>query len=103
MIKKCTICGKEFTNSYRKYCSDKCSKEGQRIKALNLFETKRKLDEKNGLKKTALRDTARAAREAGMSYGQYVALQNQSASFRREKKRLDKPTRTEERKEELSI
>lgn len=86
MIKKCPICGREFESSRRKYCSAPCSKEGQRIKALKLFETRQKLDEMNGLRKTALRDTARAAREAGMSYGQYVAMQSQTASFGREKR-----------------
>lgn len=85
MIKICPICGKSFKSSYRKYCSDECSKQGQKINQLNLHETRRKIQEKNGLRKNALRDTARAAREAGMSYGQYVAIQNQDASFRKGK------------------
>lgn len=86
MIKTCPICGKSFKSSYRKYCSDECSKQGQKINQLNLHETRRKIQEKNGLRKNAIRDTARAAREAGMSYGQYVALQSQTASFRKEKR-----------------
>lgn len=85
MIKTCPICGKSFKSSYRKYCSDECSKQGQKVNQFKLHETKRKIQEKNGLRKNALRDTAREAREAGMSYGQYVAIQNRDASFRKEK------------------
>ena len=55
------------------------------VNQFKLHETKRKIQEKNGLKKNTLQDIARAARESGMSYGQYVAMLSQEASARRSK------------------
>ncbi len=70
----CDLCGEKFI-SYRsniKYCSDACRKEA------NLINNRRNKEERKGEYKptqmtTTLDETIRQAREAGMSYGQYVA------------------------------
>lgn len=80
-IRTCPICGREFTDRTRKYCSPKCSKEGYRRRQANYSikryhtEKEKQLKESRGPRKESpLQEMARRAREAGMSYGQYVAL-----------------------------
>lgn len=81
-IKVCPVCGKEFTERTRKYCSPKCSKEGYRRRQLK-YSIDRYHEEKENRQKAAgrikkvspLEEAARKAREAGMTYGQYVALE----------------------------
>lgn len=57
--KKCTVCGKIFIKS-RTSVAEVCSKECK---------------EKKKNTKTGIDETNRSAREAGLSYGKYVALQ----------------------------
>lgn len=70
MQKKCKYCGKEFdaTKSKRLYCSDKCKKSRWREK-----DKKRKYGVHMENPNAAVVDIAVKAREAGMTYGQYVA------------------------------
>ena len=82
-ISVCQVCGKEFeiTGSRRKYCSKKCSEKGYRIdqnrrsKERNQREREKRQRTAGRTKKLSpLDEVARKAREAGMTYGQYVAL-----------------------------
>lgn len=81
-IRICPVCGKEFTDRTRKYCSPKCSKEGYRRKqakySIDRYHTEkeRRIEEAwEPRKESPLEEMARRAREAGMTYGQYVALE----------------------------
>lgn len=82
--KICPICGKEFTNGRRKYCSEECTKESNRRNTRKkdrerdekLKKRPKTMKKKKGKKLNALELTAKAAREAGMTYGQYVAQHN---------------------------
>lgn len=80
-VKICPVCGGKVTAKNRKYCSPKCSKEGYRRRQANYSikryhtEKEKQLKESRGPRKESqLQEMARRAREAGMSYGQYVAL-----------------------------
>lgn len=68
MLKKCKCCGIEFdsTKQNRRYCSDECKKKISR-------ERKRRKKEYVTKPNAAVIDIAVKAREAGMTYGQYVA------------------------------
>lgn len=81
-IRICPVCGKEFTDRTRKYCSPKCSKEGYRrrqadysIKRYHTEKESRQGEAGRTKKLSPLEEISRRAREAGMSYGQYVALE----------------------------
>lgn len=77
----CPICGREFVTERRRYCSESCSREA-RIE--NQKRANREMSRKPRMispaprekpcKENSLQELARKAREAGMSYGQYVAL-----------------------------
>lgn len=73
MIKKCEICGNEFSTRYsrQKCCSVTC---GNEAKKRNAKENARKKAEQ-AEKKHTLEEINRMARAAGMSYGKYVAMQ----------------------------
>lgn len=79
--KICPVCGKEFTEKNRKYCSHECSNEGYRRRQAKCSKEryhaeKERLKEAGKVKKESpLQEMARKAREAGMTYGQYVALE----------------------------
>jgi predicted nucleic acid-binding Zn ribbon protein len=76
--KVCMLCGTSFIayTPNAKYCSDKC----KHIMQLKYDEKNRQkyAEKKKEQKKkaNALADILKAAQEAGMSYGQYVALNN---------------------------
>lgn len=81
-IKVCPVCGKEFTDRTRKYCGPKCSKEGyQRRQAkysIDRYHTEKENHQRElsrTKKLSPLEEISRRARKAGMSYGQYVALE----------------------------
>ncbi len=81
-IRTCPVCGREFTDRTRKYCSPKCSKEGYRrrqakysIARYHTEKDKQIKEAKKPKKESPLERLAREAREAGMTYGQYVALE----------------------------
>lgn len=81
-IRICPVCGKEFIDRTRKYCSPKCSKEGYRRRQLKYSIDRYHEEKENQLRETKkpkeksqLERLAREAREAGMTYGQYVALE----------------------------
>lgn len=72
--KKCKLCGKPFltANLNTKYCSPDCKKEARKR-----MEHQRWEDEKGRRcrkKPSTLSETNRLAREAGMSYGKYIAM-----------------------------
>lgn len=81
-IRTCPICGREFVTERRRYCSESCSREarGKQQKTYNR-EMSRKPEQVStkprvkSKKENSLQELARKAREAGMSYGQYVALE----------------------------
>ena len=70
---KCVICGKAFIyNSGRKItCSDKCSAERNRISTVEYQRQQRRKKKKA---KSTLLEIQKKAREAGMSYGMYMAV-----------------------------
>lgn len=81
-IRTCPVCGMEFTDRTRKYCSPKCSKEGYRRRQLKYSKERQHEEKENQLRRTEkpkeksqLERLAKEAREAGMTYGQYVALE----------------------------
>lgn len=72
LVKKvCAVCGKSFETDCgaRKYCSHECRKEAE----CRQYEERyaRKIAKKESM--TRLAENGRAAREAGLSYGQYMA------------------------------
>ena len=75
-IKKCTICGTQFTSAksnVQKYCSTECAAEAARIRN---EENKRLYAERKrhaGEKNKSLVDIDRRAKAEGLTYGQYVA------------------------------
>ena len=86
MIKKCKICGEEFTTKYqaKEYCSESCRREacnerqGKTRKANEKKERgsyARKYDAKKAAEESSrrIRELERAAAAAGMSYGKYVS------------------------------
>lgn len=80
-IRTCPVCGREFTDRTRKYCSPKCSNEGYRKRqakySIEKYHTEKDKQNKEGKKpkkESSLERLAREAREARMTYGQYVAL-----------------------------
>ena len=84
---KCKQCGKEFESIYPRqtHCSVECSYQSKLVwqreyhnkkvkpKRKQAVEVKK---EKKVRKQASLVDMAVAARAAGLSYGQYVAMQN---------------------------
>ena len=80
--KICPVCGGKVTAKNRKYCSPKCSKEGYRRRQAKYSIKRYHTEKENQLGATKepkgenqLERLARKAREAGMTYGQYVALE----------------------------
>ena len=81
-VRICPVCGGEVTGRNRKYCCEECSKKGyirnqikrNKEREQRLEETKEKRDGRRRTK-SPLEEIARKAREAGMTYGQYVALE----------------------------
>lgn len=69
--KKCELCGTEFLTNYaqKRYCSDACRAEAKRTQSLHYKEQKKKKK-----KESSFVEINRKAREAGMSYGKYVAM-----------------------------
>ena len=68
---KCEICGETFL-SYRcniKYCSDEC-----RNRAKREYPSVRRQRGEVTSPSSTLAETNQAARDAGMSYGRYVAM-----------------------------
>jgi len=78
----CPVCGKEFIiKGKRKYCSEECSEKvcSQRKKTWGkeYYRKPGRINAKQeGAQKreSSLQELARKAREAGMTYGQYVAM-----------------------------
>lgn len=81
-VRICPVCGREVTERNRKYCCEECSKKGfigKQIKRnkerdQRLKEEKEKRAGRRRMR-SPLEELARRAREAGMSYGQYVGLE----------------------------
>lgn len=78
--KICPVCGGKVTAKNRKYCSPKCSKEGYRRRqakySIEKYHKDKRIKEDGKPKEERPIETlARKAREAGMTYGQYVALE----------------------------
>ncbi len=69
MIKNCAVCGKEFDGwGSQKYCCKTCYTEGRRVSRRRLKKKKERRRNNMGLM-----ERVKAAKEAGVSYGQYVA------------------------------
>ena len=79
MIKHCIMCGKELPLKKRKYCSNACALKLNSKKQMeeNREQYKKpKAEEKPKVikkKVLSLDEVAKLAREAGLTYGQYVA------------------------------
>lgn len=72
-MKACPICGTRFEHKRRVYCCDTCSEIGYRLRIEAAH--KRRSDEaaaRRERKPSSINDVARAAHEAGMTYGKYV-------------------------------
>lgn len=69
----CKICGSSFvaTHNTTVICSKKCKDEAKRI---SIKKCKEKEEKKREKRNKEIIDIAVAAREAGMTYGQYVGL-----------------------------
>ena len=80
-VRICPVCGGNVTDRNRKYCCEECSKKGyirnqikrnkERDKRLKKEKEKRAGRQK---RESSLQELARKVREAGMTYGQYVAI-----------------------------
>lgn len=80
-VRICPVCGGEVTDRNRKYCCAECSKKGYLKNQIrrNKERDKRLKEEREkraGQRRpeSPLEELARKAREAGMTYGQYVAM-----------------------------
>ncbi|MCI9249737.1 MAG: hypothetical protein HFG99_11475 [Dorea sp.] len=81
-IRTCPICGREFVTGRRRYCSESCSREARieyQKKANREMSRKPRpvsaVPRGKPKRESSLQEIARKAREAGMTYGQYVALE----------------------------
>ncbi len=77
-VKTCEICGKQFGawNKRQKFCSDECRdkhKMQQSAMFREIYKEQKQQRKAEKKKKPSLADIAVAARQAGMTYGQYVA------------------------------
>ena len=74
-VKKCETCGKTFetTMTRKKTCSEECSRELHKIRCRNYSPTKKNERKKEDNAKL-ISDDARKARELGVSYGMYKAM-----------------------------
>ena len=69
----CPICGAHFEHVRRVYCSDECSRKGYLLKIKESHDRKREeAKAKLRRKPSSITEVVLAAREAGMTYGQYV-------------------------------
>lgn len=77
ITKTCPICGKEFLTKIKKtkYCSEECRREKERRRAIKQWEEKKAEQQKKKKEKhiPQLDELNRRAREAGMTYGKYMA------------------------------
>lgn len=75
LTKRCTICGQPYvtTNINAKYCSDDCRKAGTREINRQARAEQREKEEKRKNSQQCIIDIAVLARQAGMTYGQYVS------------------------------
>ena len=76
-VRKCVVCDKAYiaTRANAKTCSTECSKLWNRFQSNEynkMLKEKRAQEKKN--KKKTVTDIAVEARNAGMTYGQYVAI-----------------------------
>ena len=81
-IKICTVCGRKFSHRNRKYCCAECSKKGYLMSQTKRNKAReRRLKEERAKRmgfpkrESPLQEKARKAREAGMTYRQYVAME----------------------------
>lgn len=77
LTSKCPVCGKEFsydTRRHKIYCSSDCRLKfyDEQKKKSNQEQSKRKKKKKSNMK--SIQQIAVEARNAGMSYGEYVAF-----------------------------
>lgn len=76
-FRRCAMCNKLFitSNVNAKYCSLDCRTEGKK-EAVSAFKQRAKAakEAKKRGKKQSVTEIAVAARKAGMTYGQYVAM-----------------------------
>ena len=75
--KVCPMCGKTFIGKHnQKYCGKECSATATRErhkKQKRVDDYKQKLEGYQQESKVSLEEAARKAREAGLTYGQYMA------------------------------
>lgn len=72
---KCRICGKTFVprGSTTVTCSDECRRENARRQREKWRKKHRAVVKANRIKGLSIGEVSKMAREAGMSYGQYVS------------------------------
>ena len=71
--RKCEICGEVFNRiSYnQRYCGEKCKREANILRSREKRRTE-KLNAQTKTKHETLSEVAARARDAGMTYGQYM-------------------------------
>ena len=74
-IVQCKICGKEFTTvlNRKKCCSEECVKKNSKINQEIWWNKQKGIKPKKKEKKLTVTQIAVMAKQAGMTYGQYVA------------------------------
>lgn len=75
-VKICPVCGRKFCDNRKKYCTHKCMKRANYLQGKERKEKLEKEIKEKEKKSNALELIAKAAKEAGMTYGQYVAQHN---------------------------
>ena len=74
-LRVCKICEKQFTSKHHSttICSPECKKESVRINREKTSKNIKEIGRRKNKKSDTIIDIAVKAKEAGMSYGQYVA------------------------------
>ncbi len=74
-LRTCKICDKQFVSKHHSttLCGPKCKEENKKRNAENSRKRIKEIERKGKKKRETIIDIAVKAKEAGMSYGQYVA------------------------------
>lgn len=73
--RQCEFCGKSFIakKSNGRYCSNECARKGYKERAKEYYREKKMEQERQAKGKLTVTEITKKARQAGMSYGKYVA------------------------------
>lgn len=76
-LKNCKFCGKQFLAAKKNhiYCCHNCSLKSRQRRDRELYKEEKKEKTRRKKKQNRIAEINEAARAAGMTYGQYVAMQ----------------------------